>query len=269
MINVTVKEPMAIVKTCYYKITKDKTLAAILNHFLYWSEYYDFHDDIVAEDNEIKGTSIEPREGWIYKAANKLEKELMLCMGEKTVRRRLINLVEMGFLFERDSQHKVIKRRKEYRLNLPAIIKALNDNGYDVVDNKTNETYYSKDNLQKYFKSVGHHDGASVTMTDGVGHHDGCIYKNKDKKINKKDYNSLLSKDNNRIESNDSNQVNPPAEKKTKTNKSYQKPLPDQIYKLKTYILFLAIILYIYKENLDEHRSETILIISLNKIKNK
>jgi hypothetical protein len=68
--------------------------------------------------------------GWISKKISELKNETMLTDSEKTIRRKVQNFVEKGFLQERQNPIYKWDKTLQYRVNLVYIAKKLHEIGY-------------------------------------------------------------------------------------------------------------------------------------------
>lgn len=151
----------AVIKEELVAITGDMMEAIILNQFLYWSERVSDFDQFVKEENERQlkysrpSQGEEPQEqpllhGWIYKKASELMDEIMSSDSERTINRKIDNLIEKGFLDRRNNPKIKYDRTYQYRINFPNLVMALVQHGY------TLEGY--KLDLSMYFKPLETHN---------------------------------------------------------------------------------------------------------------
>lgn len=124
-----------VIKEELVALTGDITEAIILNQFLYWSERVADFDKFITEEKErAKTNGIELNfpltNGWIYKKISELKDETMLTDSEKTIRRKVQNLVKKGFLQERQNPIYKWDKTLQYRVNLIYIAKKLHEIGY-------------------------------------------------------------------------------------------------------------------------------------------
>lgn len=161
----------AVIKEEYIAITGDMTEAVILNQFIYWSERVRDFDKFVSEENNRATKFLRHDEqieidlncGWIYKKAAELKDEIMCSNSEKTISRKMNNLVEKGFLDKRKWD-----RTYQYRVNLINIKKALNSKGYELQDYKLD--------IEETLKFENGHIGDSKRHNDDTKRHgDGAI----------------------------------------------------------------------------------------------
>lgn len=116
-------------------LTGDFVKALILQQFLYWSERVtDFDDFILEEKERSPGLEIELRNGWIYKSTEQLHDELMLGdnLSSRTVKRRLDEIVEFGYLISRNNPNHKWDRCLQYRPDIHKIQIGLQKLGYSL-----------------------------------------------------------------------------------------------------------------------------------------
>ncbi len=114
--RVPLKEELAALTGCFIK-------ALILQQFLFWSERVsDFDDFIIEEKERVPELELELRHGWIYKSTEQLHDELMFgdSLSPRTVKRRLDEIVNSGYLVSRNNPEYKWDRCLQYR---PDIIK--------------------------------------------------------------------------------------------------------------------------------------------------
>jgi len=112
-------------------LTGDDLSAVILNQFLYWSERTkDFDQFIKEEKTRDPQASIMLTRGWIYKSADDLRDEIMTRASSATVRRRIVKLVNMGWLRERHNPNYGWDRVLQYRPDIHKIQTDLLELGY-------------------------------------------------------------------------------------------------------------------------------------------
>ncbi|WP_074591930.1 hypothetical protein [Thermoanaerobacter thermohydrosulfuricus] len=124
-----------VIKEELVALTGDIIEAIILNQFLYWSERVEDFDRFIIEEKEraqANGINLNfpLTNGWIYKKISELKDETMLTDSEKTIRRKVQNLVEKGFLQERQNPMYKWDKTLQYRVNLTYIAKKLHEIGY-------------------------------------------------------------------------------------------------------------------------------------------
>lgn len=124
----------AVIKEEFVAITGDFVKAVLLNQFVYWSERVSDFDKFIIQENEraVKhGLDAQDlAHGWIYKSAEELSAETMLNLSPASVRTHIKSLIDNGYLDERNNPKYKWDRTKQYRVNLLAIARALNEKGY-------------------------------------------------------------------------------------------------------------------------------------------
>ncbi|MBO8129521.1 MAG: hypothetical protein H0Z39_10060 [Peptococcaceae bacterium] len=124
-----------VIKEEFIALTGDFVKAVLLNQFIYWSERVQDFDKFISEEKaraEKGGISLdfEPTNGWFYKSAEELSQETMIGLSPATVRRRVSELVENGWLHERFNPERKWDRTKQYRVDLNKIHTDLLKLGY-------------------------------------------------------------------------------------------------------------------------------------------
>jgi hypothetical protein len=167
----------AVIKEEYIEITGDLTEAIILNQMIYWSERVKDFDKFIAQekeqmDNPNKNESeYKLLNGWIHKSAAELKDEIMSADSQRTIARKMQNLVDKGFLQRRNNPKAGYDRKYQYRVNLVAIKAALDKQGLPL------------DGYAEYFTSVNNAPGDAQDNTDSFicqngkcsGHDDKCF----------------------------------------------------------------------------------------------
>ncbi|WFD09765.1 DnaD domain-containing protein [Tepidibacter hydrothermalis] len=138
-----------VIKEEYIAITGEMLEAILLNQMIYWSEKVQDFDKFINEENERVKQYKEKNEliqelnnGWIYKKASELKEELMDIASEKTINRKLDNLVEKGYLDRRRNPKYKYDRTYQYRVNFMNLIKALFEKGYTLQNYKIDINFY-------------------------------------------------------------------------------------------------------------------------------
>lgn len=124
--RVPLKEELVKLTGCFIK-------ALILQQFLYWSErVHDFDAFIAEEKLRNPDLEIELRYGWIYKSAKQLHTEVMFgdSLSPQTLKRRLEEIVEAGYLDSRHNPEHGWDRCLQYRPNILKIQIGLQSMGY-------------------------------------------------------------------------------------------------------------------------------------------
>lgn len=112
--------PKAVVlREEFVALTHDPLVAIVLNQLLYWTQRVKDFDLLLEEEQFFNpDCNISPRHGWIYKTANDLAIETMICVDRTTMRRYLKVLMEQGWLEGRSNPHNKWDKTSQYRLNL-------------------------------------------------------------------------------------------------------------------------------------------------------
>ena len=112
-----------VIKQELVELTGDYRAALILNQFIYWTERMRDTDKYIREEKEraIKediSVDISESNGWIYKSAEELNDELMVGMSKPTIRKYIKQLIEQGYIHERQNPKYKWDKKTQYRLNL-------------------------------------------------------------------------------------------------------------------------------------------------------
>lgn len=150
-----------VIKQELVELTGDYRAALILNQFIYWTERMRDTDKYIREEKEraIKediSVDISESNGWIYKSAEELNDELMVGMSKPTIRKYIKQLIEQGYIHERQNPKYKWDKKTQYRLNLYNIQLDLAKlgyalEGYSLLPNIQiieNEDAYIDNNLQ-------------------------------------------------------------------------------------------------------------------------
>ncbi len=124
--RVPLKEELVSLTGCFIK-------ALILQQFLYWSERVSDFDDFILEEKERSPElELELRHGWIYKSTEQLHDELMFgdSLSPRTVKRRLDEIVNGGYLVSRNNPNHKWDRCLQYRPDIIKIQINLQEIGY-------------------------------------------------------------------------------------------------------------------------------------------
>lgn len=188
----------AVIKEEFIAITGGFEKALILNQFLYWSERVSDFDEFIKQENErAVQQGEEPREltnGWIYKRAEDLSSETMLNLSKQRMRAYITELVEEGFVDERENPKYKWDRTKQYRVNLVNIVNALQEKGYTLEGYKVElasskmELGYSKMELHS------NQNGTAIPKTTTETTLETTLEKKKIKEQNLKDEFQILWK---------------------------------------------------------------------------
>lgn len=124
-----------IIKQELVELTGDFINAVILNQIIFRSKYAKYGDQLILEEQERAknhGSIINmPLScGWIYKTCDDLSEETMLNITRKTMRSRLLYLIEKGWLMERRNPQWKYDKTIQYRPDLNKIRQDLAKLGY-------------------------------------------------------------------------------------------------------------------------------------------
>lgn len=112
-------------------LTGDPITAMVMRQMLYWVVRVSDFDEFVTEERKRNpDAEVELSDGWIFKSADQLADELMGIASGKTIRRRLQDCVEKGWLHERNNPQKGWDRTLQYRPDLIRIEHDLRRIGY-------------------------------------------------------------------------------------------------------------------------------------------
>jgi len=129
----------AVIKEETLAITNDYKTAIILNQLMYWTErvgrkkYEKFEKE---EENRKVGDTENLQGGWVYKTSEELSEETMLNVSPSTIRRYIKDLIEKGYILERDNPNVKFDHTKQYRINLLKIANDMLKKGYILQDYK-------------------------------------------------------------------------------------------------------------------------------------
>ena len=171
----------AVIKEEFVALTGDLEKAILLNQFIYWSERIRDFDNFIEEEqerNEREGMdpiNIELQNGWIYKDMDELKEEVMFTSSVSTIGRKLIDLVEKGWLDRRRNPKYKWDKRYQYRVNLLKVIEDLFKIGYTLQDYKIdmvkvleNTNMHSDDSINQNEASINQNDTSNI-------HNDGAL----------------------------------------------------------------------------------------------
>lgn len=153
----------AVIKEELVELTGNYKLAIVLNQFLYWTErvgtkrYNKWKEE---ETNRTTNNTNDLEGGWIYKSASELVEEIMIDVSDSTARRYAKELIEQGYLMERNNPKYKWDNTKQYRINLIEIVNDLNEIGYhlegykydDLLESPTSPTFQNENSS---FKNEG------------------------------------------------------------------------------------------------------------------
>lgn len=140
----------AVIKEELIAVTKNLFGAVILNQLLYWTKRVKDYEQFVTEEiNRIQNPDESMNQnllyGWIYKKADELREETMLCCNENTIRNHLKLLVNKGYLDQRNNGKYKWDRTYQYRVNLKKLIEDLNTLQFHL---EGFETFYRNSNFE-------------------------------------------------------------------------------------------------------------------------
>lgn len=124
-----------VIKEELVALTRDYTLAILLNQMIYWSERTKDADKYIREEQKrMKTEGIEANialtHGWIYKKAEELAEETMMSLSNQTIGRKLDFLIKNQWLDVRHNPEHKYDRTKQYRVNFIKIQVDLHKLGY-------------------------------------------------------------------------------------------------------------------------------------------
>ncbi|MBA3814529.1 MAG: hypothetical protein H0X26_08630 [Alphaproteobacteria bacterium] len=123
----------AVLREEFVGLTHDPLVAIVLNQLLYWTQRVkDFDLHLQEEQFFNSDCNVSPRHGWIYKTANDLIEETMICVDRTTMRRYLKFLMDQGWLEERSHPRNKWDKTSQYRLNLRKLQKDLLSLGFEL-----------------------------------------------------------------------------------------------------------------------------------------
>ena len=129
----------AVIREELVAVCGDHVSALILNQFLYWQVRK--RDTVKYLQEEIKrrkqgGLPVDALEsvvdGWIFKKAAELKKEIMVTVSQNTIIRRIEGLVEKKLLFQRNNPLYRWDKTYQYRVNLGQLADELTALGYSL-----------------------------------------------------------------------------------------------------------------------------------------
>lgn len=163
-----------VIKEEFIELTGDFISAIILNQFLYWTDILQKSDEQLLEEKKRaeqngKQINLSQRDGWIYKTAKQMLEEIMINTSEKTVERRIKDLVKAGFLESRNNPEYKWDRTMQYKVNLENVQAGLRKIGCSL------EGYRLSDRNDTVTNGKDTVSDASVMMSDRTGHSVGTI----------------------------------------------------------------------------------------------
>lgn len=134
--------PLKRVTVCeeLVELTKDPTLAIILNQFFLYARSAKDFDKMLEEESRIRvigpiaeemlDINVSPRYDWIYKRVSDLLSDTMLNTSHTTMRRCITTLVKNGWLKERKNPFNKWDQSKQFRCNISKLQHDLRALGY-------------------------------------------------------------------------------------------------------------------------------------------
>lgn len=117
----------------FVALTKEPLVAIVLGQLLYWTQRVKDFDLFLKEEKFFNpDCNVSPRHGWIYKTANDLVIETMICVDRTTMRRYLKTLMDCGWLEERSHPTHRWDKTSQYRLNLRKLQEDLLPLGFEL-----------------------------------------------------------------------------------------------------------------------------------------
>ncbi|MEK3977885.1 hypothetical protein MKY37_02205 [Psychrobacillus sp. FSL K6-2836] len=140
----------AVIREELIAVTKNLFGAVILNQLLYWTKRVKDYEQFATEEiNRIQNPDENMNQnllyGWIYKKADELREETMLCCNENTIRNHLKMLVTKGYLDQRNNSKHKWDRTYQYRVNLKKLMEDLNTLQFHL---EGFETFYRNSNFE-------------------------------------------------------------------------------------------------------------------------
>jgi DNA-binding MarR family transcriptional regulator len=122
---------VSVIRDELVALTGNHFTALVLNQLLYWTQRVKDFDLYLEEERILRALGKEegsnsnvqdiPQHGWIYKTANELIQETLLCVNRTTMRRYLNFLIEKGWIEERTNPSNKWDKTTQYRINLRKI----------------------------------------------------------------------------------------------------------------------------------------------------
>lgn len=143
--RVVIKEEFAV-------LLGDAISAMILNQFLYWTNILQKSYEASFEEWEKGLLKVKPiqRDGWIWKSAKELkEKELFNIASEKSIERRLNELVDRKILLRRNNPNKKADRTYQYKVNFPELQRQLQEIGFGLDGYKLNDDKPASESIRQ------------------------------------------------------------------------------------------------------------------------
>lgn len=124
---------VSVIREEFVVLTGDALIAVVLNQLLYWTLRVKDFDLLLEEEKRFSPECVLPlKHGWIYKSAQDLINETMLCISKATMGRYLNVLIEHGWVDQRPNPYDKWNKTIQYRLNLTKLQKDLISLGYSL-----------------------------------------------------------------------------------------------------------------------------------------
>lgn len=119
-----------VIREELFALTGNALSARILDQLLYWSKRVKDYDQFLAEEKARATRSKAPLDaplsfGWIYKKTTELADEIMADEGKTTIRRRLQEMIDIGWISQRTNPQHTWDKTLQYRVNVLAVIEDL------------------------------------------------------------------------------------------------------------------------------------------------
>ena len=122
----------AVIREELVAITGDTTTAILLNQMIYWNIRKIKADQSALEDATVRGTKPNLSDGWVYKKAEELKDECMISGVERTINRKMSDLVSSGILEKRRNPIYKWDKTLQYRPDYAKIHSLLGPTGYAI-----------------------------------------------------------------------------------------------------------------------------------------
>lgn len=143
-----------VIKEELVELTGDFRSAIILNQFIYWTERMKDTDRYIEEEIERASKEdikidMDKSYGWIYKATDELNEEVMLGMSAATIRKYIKQLIDAGYLKERKNPKYKWDKTMQYRVDIYKVQLELAKLGYALEGYKLLPNIVIEDNEMK------------------------------------------------------------------------------------------------------------------------
>lgn len=124
---------VVVLREEFVALTQEPLVAIVLGQLLYWTQRVKDFDLFLKEEKFFNpDCKAVLRHGWIYKTANDLIEETMICVDRTTMRRYLKTLMDRGWLEERSHPTHRWDKTSQYRLNLRKLQEDLLPLGFEL-----------------------------------------------------------------------------------------------------------------------------------------